>query len=383
MTALSPSPTSSAREGNLVLDVRDLKTHFFTEEGPVKAVDGVSLTARAGRTLCVVGESGCGKSVTARSILRIVDRPGRIVGGHIRFHRRGEPEPVDLAALDPRGAAIRSIRGNDIAMIFQEPMTSLSPVHTVGDQITEVVQLHRSVSGAEARRRAVEMLDRVGIPRADERFESYPFQLSGGMRQRAVIAMALICEPQLLIADEPTTALDVTTQAGILDLIADLQDEFGMAVVFITHDLGVVAEVADEVAVMYLGQVVENGPVGPLFEEPRHPYTRALLRAIPRLTAAVEGRLATIRGIVPHPTHRPDGCPFHPRCQAFMPGLCDRVVPPVETLGPDREVRCLLYTAGRNHFAHVPLRPVELPATLAGKTPTLQAPDGLPPVTES
>jgi len=382
MTAPSPSPASSDREGDLVLDVRDLKTHFFTEEGPVKAVDGVSLMARAGRTLCVVGESGCGKSVTARSILRIVDTPGRIVDGHIRFHRRGEPEPVDLATLDPKGAAIRSIRGNNIAMIFQEPMTSLSPVHTIGDQITEVVQLHRSVSAAEARRRAVDMLDRVGIPRAGERFDSYPFQLSGGMRQRAVIAMALICEPQLLVADEPTTALDVTTQAGILDLISDLQDEFGMAVIFITHDLGVVAEVADEVAVMYLGQVVENGPVGPLFESPKHPYTRALLRAIPRLTTSAEGRLATIRGIVPHPTHRPDGCPFHPRCQAFMPGFCDRVVPPVVTVGSDRKVRCLLYTTGESQFARVPLQHVGPSTTLSGKTPTLQTLDGPPPVTE-
>jgi len=332
------------RASNIVLDVSDLKTHFFTDDGVVKAVNGVDLTVRRGEMLCVVGESGCGKSVTAQSILQIVGEPGRVVGGTMRFFPDDADEPVDLAQLDPKGKAIRSIRGNDITMIFQEPLTSLSPVHTIGDQVMEAVQLHRSVSDAEARRRTIEMLRRVGIPRADERFESYPFQLSGGMRQRAVIAMALICEPSLLIADEPTTALDVTTQAAILDLIASLQEELGMSVLFITHDLGVVAEIADRVSVMYLGHVIESGPVDAMFEDPKHPYTQDLLRSIPRVTAGREGRLATIEGIVPHPTERPSGCSFHPRCREFMSGVCDRVDPPVEEVGDERHTRCLLYS---------------------------------------
>jgi peptide/nickel transport system ATP-binding protein len=229
-------------------------------------------------------------------------------------------------------------------MVFQEPMKALSPVHTVGSQIVEMVHLHQSASAAEARRRAVQMLRRVGIPRAEERFESYPFQLSGGMRQRAIIAMALICEPDLLIADEPTTALDATTQASILDLMNDLQREMGMAVLFITHDLGVVAEIADRVAVMYLGAVVESAPVEALFHDPKHPYAQDLLRSIPRVTGERGERLATIEGMVPHPTARPPGCPFHPRCRESMPGTCDRIEPPSEDLGPERRARCLLYS---------------------------------------
>ena len=331
-------------DSDILLDVSGLQTHFFTDDGVVKAVDGVDLTVRQGEMLCVVGESGCGKSVTARSILQIVGEPGRVVGGTMNFSPDGDGDPVDLAQLDPKGSKIRSIRGNDIAMIFQEPMTSLSPVHTVGDQIMESVQLHQSVSAAEARDRTIAMLRRVGIPRADERFESYPFQLSGGMRQRAVIAMALICEPSLLIADEPTTALDVTTQAAILELIASLQEELEMAVLFITHDLGVVAEIADRLSVMYLGRVIESGPAGPMFTAPKHPYTQALLRSIPRITSSRDGRLATIDGIVPHPTERPTGCAFHPRCPESMAGVCDRVDPPVESVGEKRNTRCLLYS---------------------------------------
>ena len=325
-----------------LIDVRGLKTHFFTDEGVVKSVDDVSFSIREGETLCVVGESGCGKSVTARSLLQIVGPPGRVVAGELML-RQGD-NTVDLAKLDPRGEKIRKIRGKEIAMIFQEPMSALSPVHTIGNQLIEAVRLHLEVSKKEARDRAVEVLRKVGIPRAETRLGTYPFELSGGMRQRVCIAMALSCEPRLLIADEPTTALDVTTQANILDLIKDLQNELGMAVMFITHDLGVVAEVADEVAVMYLGKVVERGGVEDIFYDPKHPYTRALLASIPKLNDTPRARLESIRGLVPHPFNRPRGCTFHTRCDAFMPGSCDRIEPPPERLGEGREVRCLLYS---------------------------------------
>ncbi|MEN8174075.1 MAG: ABC transporter ATP-binding protein, partial [Chloroflexota bacterium] len=241
----------------ILIEIKDLKTQFFLDEGTVKAVDGVNLDIHRNRTLCVVGESGCGKSVTARSILQIVDSPGRIVEGEILYHRHQMADVIDLAAMNPRGKAIRKIRGKDIAMIFQEPMTSLSPIHTVGDQITEALLLHLPISKDAARERAIELLRLVDIPHAEQRIDTYPFQLSGGMRQRAMIAMALSCNPSLLIADEPTTAVDVTTQAQILELMLELQDEYHMAIMLITHDLGVVAEIADDVAVMYLGQVVE------------------------------------------------------------------------------------------------------------------------------
>jgi oligopeptide/dipeptide ABC transporter ATP-binding protein len=324
------------------LEVRGLHTFFYTDEGVVKAVNGVDFSIPKGRTVCLVGESGCGKSVTARSILQIVDAPGRIVSGRILM-RRGD-EAVDLAGLDPRGDEIRAIRGREIAMIFQEPMSSLSSLHTIGDQITEAIQLHTPVSDADARARAIELLGRVGIPKAETRLETYPFQLSGGMRQRAMIAMALSCNPSLLIADEPTTALDVTTQATILDLIQELQQEYGMAVLFITHDLGVVAEIADEVVVMYLGQVAESGPVDAIFHDPKHPYTQALLESIPRLATKRIPRLASIRGMVPHPFRRPGGCPFHPRCDRAIAGACDVLDPPAERAGEGRAVRCLLYS---------------------------------------
>ncbi|MGN6483955.1 MAG: ABC transporter ATP-binding protein, partial [Thermomicrobiales bacterium] len=261
----SPASTTPS---DLLLEVRGLKTHFSLDEGLVRAIDGVDFDIRRGKTLCVVGESGCGKSMTARSILQIVQPPGRVVAGEMLFHRpgpEGSERTIDLAKLDPKGKEIRSIRGREISMIFQEPMTSLSPVHTVGNQIAETVILHEGVSKQAARARAVEMLGFVGIPRPQDRVDSYPFEMSGGMRQRAMIAMALACTPSLLIADEPTTALDVTTQAQILELIQRLKDEFGMAVMLITHDLGVVAEVADEVVVMYLGLVVERGTVDEIF----------------------------------------------------------------------------------------------------------------------
>jgi peptide/nickel transport system ATP-binding protein len=272
---------------DIVVEVRNLSTRF--ESGPtvVKAVEDVSLTLRRGRTLCVVGESGSGKSVTARSILRIVPKPGRITGGEILLHGSDLPwaggRPVDLAQLPARGRRIRQIRGRDIAMIFQEPMSSLSPVHTIGHQIIEAIRLHRRVSRAEARARAIEVLEQVRIPRPAQSIDGYTFEFSGGMRQRAMTAMALACEPKLLIADEPTTALDVTTQAEILDLIKELQTRYGMALMFITHDMGVVAEIADEVAVMQLGRVVEQGPVDRIFHDPQHPYTRHLLGSVLKL----------------------------------------------------------------------------------------------------
>jgi oligopeptide/dipeptide ABC transporter ATP-binding protein len=335
-------------ELDALLEVQGLRTHFFTREGVVRAVDGVDLTVRGARTVCVVGESGCGKSVTARSILGLVDRPGRIVEGKILFHRPGDvgdeqPGPIDLVALDPRGEQLRRIRGGEISMIFQEPVASLSPMYTIGAHLVETIQLHTTMDKPAAKAHAIDMLRRVGIVRPEQRFDSYSFQLSGGMCQRAMIAMALACGPSLLIADEPTTALDVTTQARILDLIRDLQSQANMAVLFITHDLGVVAEIADEVVVMYLGTVVERGTVDEIFHEPKHPYTQALLRSIPTIGAGTRQRLTPIRGMVPHPSDRPAGCPYHPRCDSFIAGLCDLQDPPTVEVNPGHIARCVLY----------------------------------------
>jgi len=353
-------------ESDILVEVSGLKTHFFTDEGVVKAVDGVDLKIRRGQTLCIVGESGCGKSMTARSIMQIVRPPGKIVEGAMLYHRRG-PEgtaAVDLAQLDPLGARMRAIRGREISMIFQEPMTSLSPVHTIGNQIIEAIRLHNDINQKEARNRAIEMLEKVGLPKPADRLDAYPFELSGGMRQRAMIAMALSCNPALLIADEPTTALDVTTQANILDLIQELQDEYGMAVMFITHDLGIVAEIADDLAVMYLGQIVEDGDVRAIFHEPQHPYTRALLSSIPRLSTntrrRLEGgatpRMVAIHGMVPHPFARPKGCQFHPRCDYALDGLCNVKAPENVALDESRHVRCLLYADG----VDIPLNHIQL-----------------------
>jgi len=335
---------------NLLLEIKELKTQFFLDEGVVRAVDGVDLEIGRGKTLGVVGESGCGKSVTALSILQLVPPPGRIVEGEIVLYRQSdqkEPSPfveqVKLTHLHPRSRQIRNIRGKEISMIFQEPMTSLSPVHTVGNQLIEVIRLHMNVDKKEARERAIEMLAQVGIPKPELRVDAYSFQLSGGMRQRAVIAIALACNPGLVIADEPTTALDVTTQAQILELMLELQGKRGMSIMLITHDLGVVAEMADDVAVMYLGHIVERGDVDSIFHDPKHPYTKALLRSIPKISPGVRQRLDTIRGMVPDPYNRPSGCPFHPRCDKFMPGTCDRIVPKRISLSKGREVRCLLY----------------------------------------
>ena len=325
---------------DLLLEFKDLKVHFFTDEGVVKAVDGVDLPVQRRRTVCVVGESGCGKSVMALAALRIVQRPGRIVGGQIAWHRK-DGQVTDLAKLNPQGQEVRSIRGAEIAMIFQEPMTSFSSLHTVGNQIGEAIMLHQRVSKQEARDRAIDMLRRVRIPRPDRLIDEYPFRLSGGMRQRAMIAMALSCNPSLLIADEPTTALDVTTQAQILDLMRELQAEYGMAMLFITHDLGVVAEIADDVAVMYLGRVVENADADTLFNSPKHPYTQALLSSIPKITATRQP-LQPIQGMVPNPFRRPKGCTFHPRC-AYVKDVCRVQEPALLALNPAHHVRCLLY----------------------------------------
>jgi len=334
----------------ILLEVKGLKTHFLLDEGVVRAVDGVDFTVKKGQTLGIVGESGCGKSVSAFSILQLVTPPGKIVEGQVLLHRQNSADDVsaqtvttDIAALQFNSEQLRKIRGAEIAMIFQEPMTSLSMMHTIGFQITEAILLHFSLSKAEARDRAIEMLRRVGIPKPEQRVDDYPFQLSGGMRQRAMIAMALSCNPALLIADEPTTALDVTTQAQILELMQELQDEFGMAIMMITHDLGVVAEICDEVVVMYLGEVVERADVDSLFHNPQHPYTRALLNSIPRLGQSQSGRLNPIEGSVPDPYNRPQGCPFHPRCDQVIQGKCDRIHPELKESADGRAVRCLLY----------------------------------------
>jgi peptide/nickel transport system ATP-binding protein len=324
-----------------LLSVRDLKTHFFTDEGIVKAVDGASFDVYAGRTLGIVGESGCGKSVTARSVLGIVEEPGKIVGGEILL--RGADTTRDLARLRSNASEMRSIRTGVIAYVFQEPMTSFSPVHTIGNQIVEAIQLHTKVSTREANARAVELLRRVGIPRAEERMGEYAFQLSGGLRQRAMIAMALSCDPKLLIADEPTTALDVTTQAQILDLLWDLQQQNGMAIILITHNLGVVAEIADDVVVMYLGRVVEEGPVDEIFYAPKHPYTRLLLQSIPSVRSVPRQKLPTISGSIPHPFSRPTGCSFHPRCPSAMAGVCDTHEPELLPVSARQRASCFLY----------------------------------------
>ena len=305
----------------LLLEVNDLKTYFHLDEGVVRAVDGATFQIHQGRTIGIVGESGCGKSALARSIMRIVPPPGKTVGGEIIYHRPVSREKgsigqstIDLTTLDPTGPEIRSIRGAEISMVFQEPMTSLSPVHTIGNQIIETIVLHQHISPKAAREQAIETLGLVGMPQPQATIDRYPHQLSGGMRQRAMIAMALSCRPNLLIADEPTTALDVTTQAQILTLMRELQNQFGMAIMFITHDLGVVAQMTEHVVVMYLGKVVESGSVDDIFYKPKHPYTQALVHSIHRLGQDSDERLQAIEGAVPDPYSVPGGCPFHPRC---------------------------------------------------------------------
>jgi len=342
---------------SVLTEIKNLRTYFAMAEGVVRAVDGVDLTIKRGRTLGVVGESGCGKSVTALSLMRLVTPPGRIVEGEILYHRAIESEGqssaeevLDLASLDPNGKEMRSIRGNEISMVFQEPMTAMIPVRTVGAQIAEAIMLHQRVDKREAQVLAIEMLAKVGLPEPEETVDNYPFQLSGGMRQRALIAQALACRPSLLIADEPTTALDVTTEAQILDLMRSLQDQLGMAIMYITHNLGVIAEMAEEVAVMYLGKVVEETDVRSIFFKPLHPYTQGLLRSIPRLEDAVarggqKARLQAIEGMVPDPYSVLPGCTFHPRCPQRIGGVCDRYEPELVQVEPGHAVKCHLFDA--------------------------------------
>ena len=330
---------------NLV-DIQDLRVVFHLREGTVPAVNGLSLSVPFHRTVGLVGESGCGKSITARAMMRILPPRAEIATGRVLLApREGRgTEPIELVALDPDGDTIRSIRGADMAMIFQEPMTSFSPVHTIGNQIIEAIRLHRNKSKRDARELAIEMLRLVRVPNAERRVDAYPYELSGGLRQRAMIAMALSCRPRLLIADEPTTALDVTIQAQILNLIERLQAELRMSVLVITHDLGVIAETAHEVAVMYLGRIVEHGSVDALFNAPRHPYTKGLLASVPRLGGAHRTRLASVPGSVPDVFSIPRGCPFHPRCDRFMKGVCDAgPVPAFEEVAPGQHTACFLY----------------------------------------
>ena len=330
---------------DLLIEVHDLKTHFYLREGVVKAVDGASFSIMRGKTLGVVGESGCGKSVTAQSIMQIVPKPGRIVGGEIVLWHGTGSTPVNITNLSSDSDAMRTIRGSAIGMIFQEPMSSFSPVHTIGNQLSETILLHQAVSKDTAKGMVLEMMHHVGIPQPERNYEAYPHQLSGGMRQRAMTAMALMLRPALLIADEPTTALDVTTEAQILRLMRNLQEEIGMAIMFITHDLGVVAEMCDRAVVMYLGRVVESASIDAIFYDPKHPYLRALLRSIPRIGTRSGKRLEAIEGMVPDPFNVPPGCPFHPRCRDVVAGVCDAVMPPNLTPdGDDHMVACHLWS---------------------------------------
>ena len=348
--AMPPTPIIDRRiamTAKNLLTVKNLKTLFVMDEGTSKAVDGVSFTVDQGQVVGIVGESGCGKSVTIKSILRIIQKPGKVVGGEILFRRRpgeggGGGEVIDLAKLDGRGKEMRAIRGKDITLIPQEPMAALSPVHTIGNQLVEAVRLHLDVSKAEAAEIAIKRMTEVGMPNAQERMNMYSWELSGGLRQRVMIAMALLCDPRLLIADEPTTAIDVTTQAQVLGLLRGLQQNHDLAIIFITHDLGVIAQVADEVVVMYLGRVMETGPVDDIFHNPLHPYTKALLASIPSVYGSTKGPLPAIEGAIPHPFNRPHGCPFHPRCISRIAGTCDTRTPVPVAVNSRQSVSCFL-----------------------------------------
>ncbi|HQE91528.1 MAG TPA: ABC transporter ATP-binding protein [Anaerolineae bacterium] len=350
-----------------LVEIKDLHVEFEVRDGIIRGVDGFTLTINRGETLGVIGESGCGKSITAKAVMQMVPKPGKITGGEIIYYRRDKYNPhkptevVNITNLDPDGDTIRTIRGGEFAMIFQEPMSSLTPVYTTGTHIGEALKLHRlipktvgeqmtqqmmqyrPVTKQEAREISIEMLQKVGIPKPHERVDAYPHQLSGGQRQRVMIAIALSCQPFMLIADEPTTALDVSIEAQILDLMRELQDTMEMSIMFITHNLGVVAEMAKEIVVMYMGKQVEKSDTVRVFYDPKHPYTRALLQSIPKVGKRTGERLASIKGMVPDPFHLPNGCVFHPRCPSFVPGKCDVLTPNWIEIEPNHWVRCLLY----------------------------------------
>jgi len=324
---------------NTILEVKDLQTHFFTDKGVVKAVDGVSFDIKAGKTLCVVGESGCGKSVTSMSVMGLVSKPGKILeGSSIKYMG------TELTAMSD--AEYRSVRGNEISMIFQEPMTSLNPVFKIGFQISEVLMLHKNMTADEAEQKSIELLNMVGLSRTEEMVNEYPHQLSGGMRQRVMIAMALACEPKVLVADEPTTALDVTIQAQILELMNDLKTKTNTAIMMITHDLGVVAEMADHVVVMYAGKVVEEADVVTLYAKPRHPYTVGLINSIPKIDDDREV-LDSIEGSVPNPLYLPEGCAFEPRCKVSI-DRCKKERPELKEVEPGHKVSCFVVQGGQS-----------------------------------
>jgi len=333
----------STLQDNELIRINDLKVSFPLEEGTVRALRGVDLVMKKNRVIGVVGESGCGKSITARSILRILPEPGQIDAGEILFQSNETNAIIDIAKMDLKDPYLRKIRGGEISMIFQEPMNSFSVYHTIGDQIMEVVLEHQDVSKNTAREMTIEMLHKVGIPNASTRVDQYTHEYSGGMRQRAMIAMALICHPSLLIADEPTTSLDVTIQAQVLTLMKNLQEEFHSSIMFITHNLGVIAQIADEVAIMYLGYVVERGTVQDIFHRPKHPYTENLLKAIPKIGKTKGQRLDAIEGMVPGSFEIVHGCPFHDRCEKMIAGICDQMVPRETSIDGEHKVSCFLY----------------------------------------
>jgi oligopeptide/dipeptide ABC transporter ATP-binding protein len=346
--------SKSVIKEDAILRINNLHTYFYTDIGVSKALNGVTFDIPLGKVMGVVGESGCGKSVTALACMRLLARSAKIIKGDITLYRRSKKETtgnrtivdeIKLTDLDPMGQDIRKIRGEELAMIFQEPMTSLNPSYTVGNQIAEAIILHQKVDAAEAEVRSIKILDQVGMANPKAIFRRFPHELSGGMRQRAMIAMGLSCNPSVLFADEPTTALDVTTEAQILDLMRDLQAKLGMTIVFITHNLGVVAQMCDYVSVMYLGRIVEQASIEPIFYKPMHPYTKALLNSIPHAgSRGVHERLQPIRGVVPDPYSSIKGCAFHPRCNSFMPGKCDQAVPAMTTVEEGHNVRCFLYS---------------------------------------
>jgi len=333
---------TTALPENKLLEVKDLKISFKTDEGIITAVDGVSFSIERGKTLGIVGESGSGKSVSTWSIMRLLPKNSIIDKNSSILFRKKDGKVVDITKLKAKSKELRKIRGGEVALIFQEPMSSFSPVYTIGNQITEAVLQHRDVSKEEAKEIAIDMLDRVGISNPRQRFKQYPFELSGGMRQRAMIAVALSMNPSLLIADEPTTSLDVTIQAQILELMNQIQEELGMAIIFITHNLGVIAQVADEIEVMYLGKILERGTTKEIIRHSEHPYTQALLKAIPRLDHIGE-RLTAISGDIPSPLSRPKGCPFHTRCTKAMPGICNVKMPAATRLSDTHIVYCFLH----------------------------------------